>query len=180
MLQMRRFGCVCLFVIVLSMSFVASAFSEEAQTSGSSSPTAQAATSQKSLYERLGGGSAIQAVVDDFVDRAIASPRINFTRQGKTRAWQATPENVALLKKRMVQFISVSAGAADVIYEGKDMKTAHEGMQINIAEFIASIVELKASLDKFNIPAQEQKELLDIVGAARSTIVEQRKASESA
>ena len=37
-----------------------------------------------SLFERLGGESGIGAIVDDFVDRAIADPRANWPRRGIT------------------------------------------------------------------------------------------------
>jgi len=37
----------------------------------------EGAMDQRSLYERLGGGAAITAVVDDFVARCAADARIN-------------------------------------------------------------------------------------------------------
>src|SRR5262245_56367433 len=59
-----------------------------------------------SLYSRLGGEQAVSAVVDDFVARAASNPKVNFTRQGGTgREWEASPENVARLKKHLAQFI---------------------------------------------------------------------------
>lgn len=130
---------------------------------------------QKSLFERLGGEPAVTAVVDDFVNRAAADPAVNFTRKGEGREWEATPENVATLKKHLTQFICVATGATDMTYEGKDMVITHAGMKITNAQFDAIAGDLKATLDKFNVPAQEQKELLDIVGTTRGQIVEEKK-----
>jgi hemoglobin len=140
-----------------------------------SSPTSTSSASKKparSLYDRLGGEAAIRAVVDDFVPRAASDEKVNFTRKGiPGHEWQATPENVAKLKERLVQFIGVATGGPQK-YEGKDMVSAHKGMQITDAEFDALAADLKASLDQLNVPAQEQKDLLEAIGSTRGAIVE--------
>ena len=125
------------------------------------------------LYDRLGGEPAIRAVVDDFVPRAAADEKVNFTRKGTPHEWQATPQNVARFKERLVQFIGVATGGPQK-YEGQDMGTAHRGMKITDAEFDALARDLKLSLDKLNVPATEQKELLEIVGSTRGVIVEKQ------
>ena len=48
-------------------------------------------------------------------------------------------------------------------YEGKEMKSAHAGMHITNPEFDAALGDLKASLDRMQIPNKEQKELLAII-----------------
>ena len=131
---------------------------------------AQAAVA-KSLYERLGGEPAITAVIDEFVARAASDPAVNFVRKGKKRTWDPTPENVAKLKKHLVQFVASVAGGPQT-YEGKDMAAAHRDMEITDAEFDAIAADLKASLDKFNVPAKEENELLTAVGTLRGSIVE--------
>jgi hemoglobin len=132
------------------------------------------APEQKSLYERLGGEASISAVVDDFVNRAAADPAVNFTRANVPGApkWDPTPENVALLKTRITQFVCMATGGPQK-YEGKSMKDAHAGMKITDAEFNAIAADLTASLNKFNVPQQEQNELLAIVGTTRGDIVGQ-------
>src|SRR5687768_1154592 len=57
-----------------------------------------APSGMKTLYERLGGEPAVTAVVEDFVGRAAADPKVNFTRKGTPYEWQATDANVAKLK----------------------------------------------------------------------------------
>jgi hemoglobin len=126
---------------------------------------------QKSLYERLGGQKAVTAVVDDFVNRAAGDPKVNFTRKGVPGAeWAATPENVTHLKSQLVDFVTQATGGP-AMYKGKDMKSSHANMQITNAEFDAIAGDLKATLDKFNVPAKEQGELLAIVGSTRKDIV---------
>lgn len=147
------------FLVLLALS--PAAFAEEAGQAP-----------DQSLYDRLGGEASIAAVVDDFVARAMADPAVNFTREGRPRPWEATPENLAKLKKHLVQFISLSTGQSPGIYEGSDMRSAHAGMKITAAEFDALAADLAASLDKFNVPEKEKGELLAIAASTKSEIVE--------
>ena len=156
---MKRVLSLALFSIFIS------AFSVQAAE-------APATTPEKSLYERLGGQAAISAVVDDFVPRAAANPAVNFTRQGQPRTWDATPENVEKLKKHLVQFVSMATGATDVVYEGRDMVAAHEGLKITDAEFDALAADLGASCDRLGVPAKEKDELLAVAGSTRGSIVQ--------
>lgn len=163
---MKAIRTVWILVLALS-SFSSAALAADDM----SAPAAAPAAPTVSLYERLGGEPAITAVVDDFVNRAAGDPAVNFVRKGTGEEWDASPENVATLKKHLTQFICSATGGSQV-YQGMDMKTTHEGMQISEAEFGAIAADLKASLDKFNVPAQEQQELLTIVGTTKDSIVE--------
>jgi hemoglobin len=124
------------------------------------------AMADKSLYERLGGEPAITAVVDDFVGRAAADPKVNFTRDGKY-----DKIDVPKLKKQLVNLVGQLTGGPQK-YTGKDMKSLHKGMKITDAEFGAIANDLVASLDKFKVPAKEKDELLTIVGSTKGDIVE--------
>lgn len=123
-----------------------------------------------SLYERLGGEAGIVAVVDTLVSLAAADTALNFTRQGTASEWEATPENIALFKTRMVQFIGHATGGPQV-YEGRDMSTAHAGMEITDAEFDRLGGHLSAALAAHDVPEEEKRELFTIVESTRSAIV---------
>ena len=153
------------WVLVLVSFFSLPAFAEEA-----------GAPEIKSLYDRLGGEAAITAVVEDFVGRAAADPAVNFVRAGTPKLWDPTPEHLATLKKHLTQFICSATGGPQV-YEGRDMKTVHEGMQISEAEFGAIAADLRASLITFNVPQKEQNELISIVATTQGSIVETAPAS---
>jgi hemoglobin len=131
----------------------------------------KAPAAPKSLYERLGGEAAVKAVVDDFVARAAADPKVNFTRKGTAVEWEATPGNVARLKKSLVQLIGAVTGGPQK-YQGRSMKDAHRGMKISDAEFNALAADLKATLDKLKVPSKEQDELFKIIESTRKDIVE--------
>jgi hemoglobin len=137
------------------------------------------------LFDRLGGATGIAAIVDDFTARVLQDPRVNwqrkdvkgsfsFLRKGSAALpWNATPENVAYLKKHMVQFFILATGGP-VHYDGKEMKSAHAGMRIGNPEFDAALGDLKASLDRLQIPNKEQKELLSVIESTRPQIVTER------
>jgi len=139
---------------------------------------------QTSLFERIGGQKSVQLLVSDFVDRAIADPRVNFERKGITKGgvlgigdkpaeWKPTKENVAVVKKHIVQFLTLAMGGP-AIYDGLEMKSSHAGMKITNAEFDACVGDMKASLDAMKVPTTEQKEVLAILESTRAQIVEQR------
>src|SRR5262249_52240447 len=125
---------------------------------------------ERTLYERLGGENAIRAVVKDFVERALADANVNFTRKGTAAEWKPTPENVDRVKKTGVELVGMVTGVQQK-YTGKSMKDAHKGMEITQAEFDAFAADVKASLDKFNVPAKEQDELMKIVASTAPDIV---------
>jgi hemoglobin len=142
------------------------------------------ASGKTSLYDRLGGDGGIKLIVDDFVSRALADPRVNWQRVGITRGgltihrgnsmqWDANPENVARLKKHLGEFFALATGGP-VVYTGKDMRSAHENLHITNPEFDATVGDLKATLDKLQIANQEQKELLSIVESTREQVAEER------
>src|SRR6188474_1616033 len=80
----------------------------------------------KSLYDRLGGRTAIVAVVDDFVANCAGDTRIN-----KFFAATAADKNrLATFKTNLVDQICEASGGP-CKYTGKDMKSAHAGMGIS-------------------------------------------------
>jgi len=116
----------------------------------------------KTLYERLGGQAAVSAVIDDFAGRVLADTRINkkFAKTDATRL-------VANLKA----FVC-SATGGPCKYTGNNMKVAHHNMGVTNGEFGALVEDLVATLDKFNVPAQEKGELLGALGPLGPDIVE--------
>ncbi len=114
-----------------------------------------------SLYQRLGGQPAITAVVDDFVANVAADNRIN-------RFFART--DIPHLKRELVDQICQATGGP-CTYTGKPMRVAHAGMHITDADFNALVGDLVKSLNKFNVPAQEQQELLGILGPLKPDIV---------
>lgn len=160
------------WIVALAMMAACEGAGEEG-AAGEADTTAQADTLQaaeRTLYDRLGGEAGIRSVVDDLVARAAADDTLNFTRKGTPAEWEATPENIELLKTRLVQFVSQATGGPQG-YEGQDMATAHAGMQITDQEFNRLGGHLEAALDAHGVAEQEKQELMMIVETTRGSIV---------
>ena len=127
------------------------------------------AQAPKSLYDRLGGKSAIVAVVDEFVANCAADARIN-----KFFAATAADKNrLATFKNNLVDQVCEASGGP-CKYQGKDMKSAHAGLGISNADFNALVEDLTKALDKFKVGKTEQDQLLGVLGPMRSQIVEKK------
>ena len=124
-------------------------------------PPPALAAAPRSLYDRLGGKPAIEAVVGEFIGRVAADKRINgrFINTDITR-----------LKGLLVDFVCAATGGP-CKYEGRDMHTTHAGFQIVDAEFDALVEDLAGALAKFNVPAREQNDLLGALGPLKPLIV---------
>jgi hemoglobin len=83
----------------------------------------------KSLYERLGGAPKVAAIARDIVQAHLANPLI------KTR-FEAV--DTAKLEANVRDFIGMGTGGSER-YAGRDMPTAHKGMNVNERELIAAI-----------------------------------------
>ena len=123
----------------------------------------QMAIKEKLLYDRLGGKPVITAIVDDFVARIAFDRRINH--------FFTNPDTTPLKAKLTDQICAASGGPCK--YTGKDMKTAHQGMDITNADFDVLVEDFSITLDKFkdNVSKKEKGELLSVLGPMRKDIV---------
>ena len=128
---------------------------------------AEEAAANAPLYERLGGLKGITVVVDDFINRLVVNKTLNKNPAIKVgRKSSPTP----YLKFQVSQMIcEVTGGPCK--YTGKGMKESHAHLNITEKEWSVMANEFQKSLDKFKVPAVEQKELFEIVGKTKPDIV---------
>jgi hemoglobin len=128
---------------------------------------AQTAPPLRSLYERLGGQPAIQAVASGLVDRILADNRVNkwFSHAA------SSPENTRAYKATLTAFICKSVGGP-CNYTGLDMVAAHKGRGVTNEAFNAVAEDLSAVLDQLKVPAKEKGEVMTLVGSLRPSIVQ--------
>ena len=127
-----------------------------------SAPANTAPAAPKSLYERLGGLPAIDAVITDFLGNVAGDVRIQH---------RFALSDLGDLKQKLVDQVCAATGGP-CTYKGGDMKTVHKGMGIKGSEFDALVEDLVKTLDKFKVPAQEKGELLGALGGMKPAIVE--------
>lgn len=119
------------------------------------------ATEPPSLYQRLGGRAAIEAMVDDSIGNIAADARINHRFHNL---------DAAKLSKSLVDLVCERTGGP-CVYTGMDMSAAHEGMYITEAEFDALVEDMVKSMDKFKMPAREKAEVLAMLAKTKNAIV---------
>ena len=119
-------------------------------------------TQTKSLYDRLGGGDAINALTESWVARVGGDDRANgkFVRTDIDR-----------LKKEVVDQLCEATGGP-CRYTGRSMLETHAGMKVTAGEFDVVMQHLDATLDELNVPKTEQDELVDLLRPMRADIVE--------
>ncbi len=124
-------------------------------------------TSEPSLYDRLGGVFPIASVVDDLIDRVAANDAIN-ANLAVNEARQRVPKPG--LKFHLTAMVCQAAGGPQQ-YTGRSMKETHQFLNITEEEWEIFLVDVKTTLDKFQVPEQEQTELFAIIGSTKGDIV---------
>lgn len=116
------------------------------------------------LYERLGGADKVAQIASDIVEAHLVNPTI------KSRF--EVVEDVDQLKEHVRTFFSSGTGGPDA-YEGRDMLSAHKGMNVSEEELVAAIDDVLAVLNKHQTGQQEKDEVLAILYSMKDEIVRQ-------
>ena len=122
---------------------------------------------QASLYDRLGGVYSIATVVDDFIDRVMADPRLNANPAVDEAHHKVPPAGFKYLATEMVCW----ATGGPQKYTGRSMAESHRHLNITPQEWEAFMDDFQQTLDKFKVPAAEQAELRAIVQSTYGDIV---------
>lgn len=114
-----------------------------------------------SLYDRLGGAPKVAAIARDIVKAHLANPLI------RTRFEIV---DIAKLEINVRTFIGMGTGGPE-IYEGRDMPTAHKGMNLNERELVAAIDDVLKVLDKHGVGEGERREMLAILYSLKDEVM---------
>lgn len=116
----------------------------------------------RSLYDRLGGATGISAIVDDVIAAHLGNPVVG-------ARFQAV-KDLGRLRRMATDFFCAGAGGPQK-YAGKDMRTAHKGMNVNGQEFEAVVDDIMKVLGRHAIDAKTQKDVLSILSGFKGEIV---------
>lgn len=114
------------------------------------------------LYERLGGAAAITRLVNDAIDAHLKNPIV------KTRFENA--KDLEHAKRMGVLFFSAGSGGPEQ-YPGKDMVSAHRGMNISEQEYMAVVDDILGTMDKHKLGEDLKKEVLAILYSLKGQII---------
>lgn len=113
------------------------------------------------LYQRLGQAEGIAAIVDKAVDRHAANPLLapRFSGRDLPRA-----------KEMGALFFCMGAGGPQQ-YTGRDLRSAHAGMNISEQELVAAIDDFVAAMQDQGIAAAEVNEVVGILYSLKSEVL---------
>jgi hemoglobin len=116
---------------------------------------------EQSIYDAIGGDTALVAVVDDFYDRVLADPELAgfFAGTSMTR-----------LKGRQVEFFAAALGGP-LPYDGASMRDAHRGRGIEQRHFDLVAGHLVASLTAAGVPDATVQQIISAVAPLAGEIV---------
>jgi hemoglobin len=124
-------------------------------------PLFAASAQSATLFDRMGGATALHAAVDNFTDIVEADSRINFTF--------AQTDLTKFKTLLYEQLCELSGGPCR--YSGRDMRTAHQKLQINTAEFNALAEDLYVALGHAGVPYRLQNKLMAKLAPMKRDIV---------
>jgi hemoglobin len=120
-----------------------------------------ATTTQKPLYERLGGEPGVRKIVNDVLDKNSNNPLIGYHFRNI---------NMPKLKQLVFEFFSMGTGGPHN-YTGRDMRTTHTGMNINQEEWVSATDDTLWALDNNGIAQEEKNEVIAILESLKGDIV---------
>lgn len=114
-----------------------------------------------SLYERLGRRPRIEEIVEQIWINHTTNPLVK-QRYAKSNGTEV---------KRLVTEMCCAGFGGPEAYTGRDMITAHTGMNINEIEFVAVCDDVLDALEKCNVGKRERDEILCILYSLKPEIV---------
>lgn len=106
-----------------------------------------------SLYDRVGGHEALEAVVDDFYNRVLADDQLSGFFAGT---------NMNRMKGKTTEFLAAALGGPRP-YAGLPMKQAHQGRGITIHHFNLVAAHLSDALLAAGVSLATATEILDVI-----------------
>ncbi len=114
------------------------------------------------LYQRLGGAEGIARLVDDVIAAHLDNHIV------KTRF-----ENIKDLEhaKRMAREFFCAGSGGPEPYTGKDMLTAHKGMNISEQEYLAVMDDIIGAMEKHGLSQDTKKDVIAILYSLKGNII---------
>jgi hemoglobin len=126
---------------------------------------AQTPNTPPSLYERLGGETAIEAAVVSFYDRIMADESV-----AKFFAHMDMPAQI----KKQIAFMTMAFGGPSK-YSGRDLRTAHAKLVrdggLSDEHFDRVATHLADTLEELGVDAATSAEVMGIVGSTRGDVL---------
>ena len=120
------------------------------------------ASTQSSLYERLGQKDGITRIVEDVMAAHLTNPIVS-TRFENSR-------DIDHAKRMAAEFFCAGCGGPEA-YTGRDMLTTHRGMNISEQEYMAVMDDILGALGKNGIDQATQHEVVAGLYSLKNQII---------
>jgi hemoglobin len=130
-------------------------------TSPSANPAGADAIPGDGVYKAFHEQAGIDRIIDDFVGRITTDPRISERFKGA---------NLVRLRFELKAQVCYLTGGP-CTYTGKDMKTAHAGMDLKNLDFNALAEDLQLAMDKERVSFPAQNRLLAKLAPMQRAVV---------
>jgi formate hydrogenlyase transcriptional activator len=117
-----------------------------------------------SLYVRLGGNRGIAAFARDLFGRAVVHPVLG-------RFWKGRSTYGVLREERLLVAYLSSAAGGPAHYVGRDMKSAHQHLDICRTDWEIFETLLNTTLAALSVPVTERAEVIAFAASLRNEIV---------
>ena len=153
------------------LTFVISNCSNNKDSKGATSKdnlaiTIEETTVELSLFDRLGGTDGISIIVDDIVQAHMENEEINYV----FLPLKENPEHLESFKKHVKEFLAAGTGGGTA-YTGKDLPTAHKGLQTSPKEFLSTVDDILFVLEKNKIDEETKKDMLYILYSLKGQVI---------
>ena len=115
---------------------------------------------EPTIYEAIGGDTALVTVVDDFYGRVLADPDLAGFFAGA---------NMTRLKGRQVEFFAAALGGPEP-YTGAPMRQVHQGRGITMHHFSLVAGHLADALAAAGVPSETVTEILAAIAPLATEI----------
>lgn len=115
-----------------------------------------------SLYERLGGAAGINVLVEDIIAAHLENPLVS--------ARFKVIEDLDNAKRKAREFFAAGSGGPER-YTGRDMRAAHQGMNISEQEYLAVVDDIMDVLARHDIDEATRKDVLAILYSLKGDII---------
>ena len=151
------------FAAALTVSAISGTAAFAQSTEAPAAPGDPGATpmSDTAVFEAFHGKDGIARIASDTIDRSVADPRIAEVFKGI---------DIPKLKAHLAEQICFVLGGG-CAYTGRDMKTSHKDLGVNMAEMNALVENLQWAMDKEGVPFRAQNKLLAKLAPMKKDVV---------
>ena len=121
-----------------------------------------------SLYHKIGGKAAVNATIDKFYVRVLADKRVNHFFEDISMKAQ---------HKKQKAFVSAALGSP-VPYTYRDMRKAHEDLDIKESDFNAIAENLQITLRELKVKDEYIKQIIAIVATTKDDVLNRKKSDK--